>query len=57
MIIEMAELNPFDEDKPFAMTDAAKDSQFTIKTADDYTRADLDLMAEAGDSMKILLTL
>ena len=38
MIIEIKELNPFDEDKPFAMTDAAKDSQFTLKTAGDYTR-------------------
>jgi len=38
MIIEIKELNPFDEDKPFAMTDAAKDSQFTLKTAGDYQR-------------------
>lgn len=38
MIIEMRELNPFHPNKPFAMTDAAKETQFTIKTADDYTR-------------------
>lgn len=38
MIIEIRELNPFDEDNPFAMTDAAKDSQFTLKTAGDFTR-------------------
>lgn len=41
MIIEMRELNPFDDIEPFAMTDAAKDSQFTIKTANDYTRHSL----------------
>ena len=38
MIIEIRELNPFDEDIPFAMTDAAKESQFILKTAGDYTR-------------------
>lgn len=38
MIIEMRELNPFDENEPMAMTDAAKESQFTMKTAGDYTR-------------------
>lgn len=38
MIIPIMELNPFDETKPFAMTDAAKESQFTLKTAGDYTR-------------------
>ena len=41
MIIEIKDLNPFDEDKPFAMTDAAKESQFTLKTAGDYTRHSL----------------
>lgn len=41
MIIEIREMNPFDEDKPLAMTDAAKDTQFTLKTADDYTRQSL----------------
>lgn len=38
MIIEMRELNPFSEDNPFSMTDAAKESQFTLKTSGDYTR-------------------
>jgi len=38
MIIEMRELNPFDEEAPYAMTDAAKESQFTLKTAGDYMR-------------------
>lgn len=38
MIIEIRELNPFDEDNPFAITDAAKESQFTLKTSGDYTR-------------------
>jgi hypothetical protein len=41
MIIEVRELNPFDEDTPFARSDAAKDSQFTLKTAADYTRSAL----------------
>ena len=38
MIIEIRELNPFDQNTPYAMTDAAKDAQFTLKTAGDYTR-------------------
>lgn len=38
MIIEIRELNPFSDEIPFSMTDAAKESQFTIKTAGDYTR-------------------
>jgi hypothetical protein len=38
MIIPIWELNPFDEDNPFAMTDAAKEAQFSLKTAGDYTR-------------------
>jgi hypothetical protein len=38
MIIDIRELNPFNEFEPFAMTDAAKESQFTLKTAGDYTR-------------------
>lgn len=40
-IIEMRKLNPFDDDDPFAMTDAAKESQFTLKQAGDYTRHSL----------------
>jgi hypothetical protein len=38
MIIEIRDLNPFSEDLPFSMTDAAKDSQFTLKTSQEYTR-------------------
>lgn len=38
MIIEIRELNPFDPDKPYSMTDAANEAQFTLKTAGDYTR-------------------
>lgn len=38
MIIEVRMLNPFDRDEPYAMTDAIKDSQFTLKSASDYTR-------------------
>jgi hypothetical protein len=38
MIIEIRLLNPFDNDLPFSMTDAAKESQFTMKQAGDYTR-------------------
>lgn len=38
MIIEIEPLSPFSDDDPFAMTDAAKDSQFTLKTAGDHTR-------------------
>jgi len=40
MIIEIRELNPFGDD-PTSMTDAAKESQFTLKTAGDYTRSAL----------------
>lgn len=38
MIIEISQLNPFSDDEPYSMTDAAKDSQFTLKTAGDHTR-------------------
>lgn len=38
MIIEIRDLNPFSEDDPFSMTDAAKESQFTLKASGDYTR-------------------
>lgn len=41
MIIEIREMNPFDEDAPFAMTDASKENQFTLKTSGDYTRTTL----------------
>lgn len=38
MIIEVRLLNPFDNDLPYSMTDAAKESQFTMKQAGDYAR-------------------
>lgn len=38
MIIPIMELNPFDEDKPYAMTDAARESSYTLKSSGDYTR-------------------
>lgn len=38
MIIEIRQMNPFSDDDPYAMTDAAKEGQFTLKTANDYTR-------------------
>jgi len=41
MIIEIKKLHPFSRDHNFAMTDAAKDSQFTLKQAADYTRSSL----------------
>jgi hypothetical protein len=40
-IIEMRKLNPFSEEDPWAMTDAAKESQYTLKQAGDYTRHSL----------------
>jgi hypothetical protein len=40
-IIEVRKLNPFSDQDPFAMTDAAKDSQYTMKQAGDYTRHSL----------------
>lgn len=38
MIIEMRELNPFSDNQPYAMTDALKENQFTLKTTSNYTR-------------------
>lgn len=37
-IIEIRMLYPFNKDKAYAMTDAAKEAQFTMKQAGDYTR-------------------
>lgn len=39
MIIDIRNLNPFADNVPFGITDAAKDSQFTMKTSGDYTRS------------------
>lgn len=38
MIIEIRLLNPFDNDLAYSMTDAAKETVFTMKQANDYTR-------------------
>lgn len=38
MIIDIRNLNPFSQDEPYAMTDAAKEFQYTLKQAGDYTR-------------------
>ena len=40
-IIEIRKLNPFSEEKTFSMTDAAKEYQFAIKQAGDFTRSSL----------------
>lgn len=37
-IIEIKMLNPFDKEKSYSMMDAAKESQFTLRQASDYTR-------------------
>lgn len=41
-IIEMRELNPFDDTKTWSMTDAAKDSVYTINQSGDYARQALN---------------
>lgn len=41
MIIDIRNLNPFSTDDPYAMTDAAKEFQYTLKQAGDYTRHSL----------------
>lgn len=41
MIIDIRTLNPFSSDEPYAMTDALKEFQFTLKQAGDYTRHSL----------------
>lgn len=38
MIIEIRRLNPFSTNDPYSMADAARDSQFTLKSSSDYTR-------------------
>jgi hypothetical protein len=46
-VIEIRRLNPFKPDEPYAMSDAGKDSQFTLKQAGDYTRHSLGSNANA----------
>lgn len=41
MIIDIRKLNPFSSDDPYAMTDAVKEFQYTLKQAGDYTRHSL----------------
>lgn len=38
MIIPIKLLNPFDPTRPYSLADAARDSQFTLKQANDYAR-------------------
>lgn len=38
MIIPIKLLNPFNPEKPYSLADAARDSQFTLKQANDYAR-------------------
>lgn len=42
MIIPIRLLNPFDQDKTFSLADAARDSQFTMKQANDFAREAID---------------
>ena len=42
MIIPMREMNPFDWDKVWSMTDAAKEETFTLKQSGNYTRETLN---------------
>lgn len=41
MIIPIVKLNPFKDNEPYAMTDAAKEYQYALKQAGDYTRHSL----------------
>jgi hypothetical protein len=47
-IIEIRRLNPFKPNEPYSMSDAGKDSQFTLKQAGDYTRHSLGSNANAA---------
>lgn len=38
MIIPIKLINPFDNSKPYSLADAARDSQFTLKQANDFAR-------------------
>lgn len=42
MIIEIRQLNPFNNDEPYSMTDASKESQFVLKQAGDYARHSIE---------------
>lgn len=42
MIIPISLLNPFNPDKPYSLADAARDSQFTLKQANDFARESID---------------
>lgn len=42
MIIPIRLLNPFENDKAFALADAARDAQFTLKQANDFAREAID---------------
>lgn len=42
MIIPIRLLNPFDPNKAYSLADAARDSQFTLKQANDFARESID---------------
>lgn len=42
MVITIRLLNPFDNSKPYSLADAARDSQFTMKQANDFAREAID---------------
>lgn len=42
MIIPITLLNPFDETKSYSLADAARDSQFTLKQANDFARESIE---------------
>lgn len=42
MIIPIKLLNPFDPTKPYSLADAARDSQFTLKQANDFARESIN---------------
>lgn len=42
MIIPIKLLNPFNPNKPYSLADAARDSQFTLKQANDFARESID---------------
>lgn len=57
MIIEIKDLNPFDENDPYSMTDALTNAQFTLRQANDYTRHSLknNLSAPGAISTDVVL--